>query len=665
MVNEGDLLWTPSAARVEKAHVTAFMRWLESEKNLRFKSYADLWQWSVDDVPAFWGSIWEYFKVRSSSPYTAVLPQTAMPGAQWFPGARLNYAERALSHERPDAIAIAYVSERAPLAHMSWTDLGARVRVLATQLRKLGVVPGDRVVAVLPNIPEAVIGLLATSSIGAVWSCCGPDYGPAGLLDRYGPLTPKVMICVDGYCYGGKSYDRKPQLHQLAAQIPSLQHIIQLPYLDAADRTPLAANVIIWNDLFDHPPISPAEFRFEQVPFDHPLWILFSSGTTGLPKAIVHGHGGIVLEHLKHLHFNFELHPGQRMFFYVTTGWMVWNFLAGSLLSNVVPVLYDGNPVYPNADALWKIIQDSGATLFGTSPAYVAQQQAAGTSPKQSFDLSRLESVTLAGSPVTAQCMQWFYENVKQDLWVASGSGGTDCCTGFVGGVAILPVYAGEIQARALGCAAYAFDESGNVLIDQVGEFVITKPMPSMPVKFWNDPDNRRYLEAYFEQYPGIWRHGDFVLFNARGGSYVLGRSDATLNRHGIRIGTAEVYRTLDRIEEIADSLIVNLDLPGGRFFMPLFVKVRAGHTLEDSLLERIRSRLRSENSPRHVPDKIYAVEAIPYTLTGKKLEVPVRRILMGKDPEKAANRSAVANPDALDYFIAFAKEQRDYSMSS
>jgi acetoacetyl-CoA synthetase len=664
MLNEGDLLWTPSAARVERAHVTAYMRWLARERNLHFADYAQLWQWSVGDVAAFWQSIWDYFEVRSSAPYTAVLARSEMPGAEWFPGARLNYAERALAHERPDAIALSHVSERSPLAHMSWTDLGAKVRVLATQLRKLGVEPGDRVVAVLPNIPQAVIAMLATVSVGAIWSCCGPDYGPAGLLDRFAPLTPKIMICVDGYCYGGKSYDRKPQLRQLATQIDSLQHVIQLPYLDAADRTPLRPGVLFWNDLFLHAPVPRAEFRFEQVPFDHPLWILFSSGTTGLPKAIVHGHGGILLEHLKHMHFNFELHAGERMFFYVTTGWMVWNFLVSSLLSDVVPVLYDGNPVYPAADALWKVIQDSGATLFGTSPAYVAQQQSAGTTPGKSFDLSRLASVSLAGSPVTPQCMQWFYENVKQDLWVASGSGGTDCCTGFVGGVAILPVYAGEIQARALGCAAYAFDDNGQSVVDQVGELVLTRPMPSMPVRFWNDPGDIRYREAYFEQYPGVWRHGDFVIFNRRGGSYVLGRSDATLNRHGIRIGTAEVYRTLDRIEEIEDSLIVNLDLPGGRFFMPLFVKVRAGKSLDEPLLERIRSRLRTENSPRHVPDKVYAVEAIPYTLTGKKLEVPVRRILMGKDPQKAANRSAVANPDSLDYFIAFAKEQRDYSLA-
>jgi acetoacetyl-CoA synthetase len=664
MLNEGDLLWTPSTARRERAHVTAYMRWLARERSLHFADYTELWQWSVRDVEAFWKSIWEYFEVSASVPFTAVLARSEMPGAEWFPGTRLNYAERALAHERPDAVALSYVSERSPLAHMTWTDLGAQMRVLATQLRKLGVAPGDRVVAVLPNIPQAVIAMLATVSIGAIWSCCGPDYGPAGLLDRFAPLTPKVLLCVDGYCYGGKAYDRKPQLRQLAAQIDSLQHVIQVSYLDAADRTPLRPGALFWSDLFLHAPVSPAEFRFEQVPFDHPLWILFSSGTTGLPKAIVHGHGGILLEHLKHLHFNFELHAGERMFFYVTTGWMVWNFLVSSLLSNVVPVLYDGNPVYPTADALWKVIQDSGASLFGTSPAYVAQQQSAGTSPGKSFDLSRLESVSLAGSPVTPQCMQWFYENVKQDLWVASGSGGTDCCTGFVGGVAILPVFAGEIQARALGCAAYAFDDNGHPVIDQVGEFVLTRPMPSMPVRFWNDPGDKRYREAYFEQYPGVWRHGDFVIFNLRGGSYVLGRSDATLNRHGIRIGTAEVYRTLDRIEEIEDSLIVNLDLPGGRFFMPLFVKLRAGKSLDEPLRERICSRLRTENSPRHVPDKIYAVEAIPYTLTGKKLEVPVRRILMGKDPEKAANRSAVANPDSLDFFIAFARDQRDYSLA-
>ena len=665
MATEGQLLWKPSPARRERSHITAFTNWLKRERGLAFENYDALWRWSATDLEAFWRAIWDYFDVRSSAPFTRVLGRREMPGAEWFPGARLNYAEHALVHERPDTDALLYMREGGPLERMSWTELTARVRVLATQLRKLGVRPGDRVVAVLPNSPEAVVAVLATTSIGAVWSCCGPDFGPKGVLERFAQLAPKVILYVDGYRYGGKSFDRKPEMQQIMAQLTTLEHAIAVPYFDRADRTQLFASTTFWDDLFAHPPVPAAEFRFEQVPFDHPLWILFSSGTTGLPKAIVHGHGGILLEQLKHLHFNYDVHAREALFFFTTTGWMVWNFLVSSLVSNVVPVLYDGNPSFPEADSLWKVIEQSRATLFGTSPTYIAYQQKAGVVPKQKFDLSHLQSVTLAGSPVTAECMEWVYENVKRDLWVVSGSGGTDCCTGFVGGVSTLPVYAGEIQARALGVSAYAFDEQGKAVVDEVGELVITEPMPSMPLRFWNDPDNKRYLESYFDTYPGIWRHGDFVRFNARGGAFVLGRSDATLNRHGVRIGTAEIYRSLAALEEIEDSLIVNLDLPGGKFFMPLFVKLHGNRVLDEPLRERIRARLRTDYSPRHVPDRIYQVQGIPITLTGKKLEVPVRRILMGVPAEKAANRAALANPTALDFFIDYAANRTDYPRSA
>jgi acetoacetyl-CoA synthetase len=659
--NADEPIWTPSATRREKSHITAFTRWLERERGLKFETYDALWQWSVKDLDAFWGAVWDYFQVRSSVPYTRVLGRREMPGAEWFPGARLNYAEHALANERPDTDALFHVREGESLARMSWTELAGRVRVLATQLRKMGVRPGDRIVAVLPNSPEAVLAVLATTSIGAVWSCCGPDFGPTGIVERFAQLTPKAIFYVDGYQYGGKKFDRKSEMKQVLAQLSTVEHAIAIPYLDRSDRTVLAPNTTFWDALFEHPPVPAAGFQFEQVPFDHPLWILFSSGTTGLPKAIVHGHGGILLEHLKHLAFNYDVHPREALFFFTTTGWMVWNFLLSSLVSDVVPVLYDGNPSFPGPEALWKVIEDSKATLFGTSPTYIAHLQAAGFVPKDEFDLSHLESVTMAGSPVTAECMLWVYDNVKRDLLVASGSGGTDCCTGFVGAVSTLPVYAGEIQACGLGVAAYAFDEDGKAVIDEVGEFVFTEPMPSMPLHFWNDPGNERYRESYFDRYPGIWRHGDFVRFNARGGSFVLGRSDATLNRHGIRIGTAEIYRSLAALEEIEDSVIVNLDLPGGKFFMPLFVKLRGGRVLDDALRERIRARLRTDCTPRHVPDKVYQIDAIPVTLTGKKLEVPVKRILMGMPAEKSANRSALANPTSLDFFIAYAKSQTDY----
>jgi acetoacetyl-CoA synthetase len=633
MVREGELLWTPGEARRERAQLTQFMRWLERERGLHFESYDALWRWSVEDLDGFWKAIWDFFGVRSSTPVTKVLGRRAMPGAEWFPGTHLNYAEHALAHERPGVDALMYAREGEPLQRMSWTDLGTRVRTLATQLRKLGVRGGDRVVAVLPNAPEAVIAALATTSIGAVWSCCGPDFGPKGIVERFTQLTPKAIIHVDGYTYGGKRFDRKPEMREILAQLPTVEFAISVPYLDKADRTRLIDKTLFWDDLLAAPPVPAAEFRFEQVPFDHPLWILFSSGTTGLPKAIVHGHGGIILEHLKHLAFNYEVHARVAIFFFTTTGWMVWNFLLSSLLADVVPVLYDGNPAFPDPTALWRVIQDSRASLFGTSPTFIAHQQGAGIVPKDRFDLTNLQSLTMAGSPVTAEHMQWVYDNVKSDLWVVSGSGGTDCCTGFTGGVATQPVYAGEMQARALGVAAFSFDPEGKVLVDEVGELVMTQPMPSMPLYFWNDPGNTRYLESYFDMYPGIWRHGDFVRFNARGGGFVLGRSDATLNRHGVRIGTAEIYRSLATLDEIEDTLIVNLDLPGGKFFMPLFVKLRGNRELDDTVRERIRNRLRIDYSPRHVPDRIYRVDAIPMTLTGKKLEVPIRRILTGVAP--------------------------------
>jgi len=660
-LREGDLLWTPSEARRDRSQVLRFMEWLKEHRGLRLENYDALWHWSVTDLESFWHAIWDYFGIQASAPFDTVLGRRSMPGAEWFPGARLNYAGHILARERPEATAIIAKREGEPMRRMSWAALGGQVRILATQLRRMGVRPGDRVAAVLPNAPEAAIATLASASIGAIWSCCGPDFGTKGVLERFRQLAPKVFFYVDAYQYGGKHYDRGAELRDILKGLDTVEHAIHVPYAAAGEQATAAGGMRSWDELMDQPRIAPADFACEQVAFDHPLWILFSSGTTGLPKPIVHGHGGILLEHLKHLHFNFEATPGDPLFFFTTTSWMIWNFLLSSLAADVIPVLYDGNPAYPGPDALWKVIEASGATLFGTSPTYVDLQRKAGVVPRERFNLNRLESVTLAGSPVTAECMQWIYENVKADLWVASGSGGTDCCTGFVGGVSLLPVYAGEIQARALGCACFAFDEQGREIVDEVGELVITQPMPSMPVQFWGDPQDQRYRESYFDVYPGIWRHGDFVRFNRRGGAYVLGRSDSTLNRHGIRIGTAEIYRSLALLEEIDDALIVNLDLPGGKFFMPLFVKLRSGRLLDEPLTRRLSEQLRRDYSPRHVPDKIYQVQEIPYTLTGKKLEVPIRRILMGVDPDKAANRAALMNPAALDYFIDYAKNQRDF----
>lgn len=660
-VPEGELLWRPDPQRVANTRLVEYQRWLERERGLVFADYAALHRWSVTDLDAFWGSVFEHFEVRSSAPVGAVLARRTMPGAQWFPGVRLNYAEHVLRNASAGGDALHFLDEEHALAGLSWEALGAQVRTLATRLRDMGIAPGDRIVAYLPNVPQAVVAMLATTAIGATWASISPDFGASGTLDRISQLQPRVLFCVDGYRYGGKAHDRRNELRAIVAGLDTLEHVVVLPSLDAAPLVLDGVDVCRWEALVGGTPVPTEGFRFEQLPFDHPLWILFSSGTTGLPKAIVHGHGGILLEMLKLVALHMDLRPGERMFFFSTTGWMMWNFLASSMLCGVVPVLYDGHPAHPDVDVLWRMAQDCGASFFGASPTYIDILSKAGIVPGERYDLSRLRAVMPAGSPVSPAHTAWLYRNVKADLWVCSGSGGTDVCTGFVGGVPTQPVYAGEIQAPHLGVAAQAWNEAGASVVDEVGELVITQPMPSMPVRFWNDPDDERYRESYFATWPGVWRHGDFFRINARGGCFVLGRSDATLNRHGVRIGTAEVYRALATLPEIDDALVVNLDLPGGRFFMPLFVRLRPGHELDANLVARIGECLRTRCTPRHVPDKVYRVGAIPMTLTGKKMEVPVRRILLGMPEAQAANRSAMADPAALDWFVRYAATQDDY----
>jgi acetoacetyl-CoA synthetase len=659
----GDVLWTPSPERRTDANITHFINWLERERGLRFENYLQVWQWSIDELETFWRSIWDYFEIKSSAPYECVLRKRVMPAAEWFPGTRLNFAEHMLLRESSGNDALLHLSETQPLAAMKWDELAGKVRILATELRKMGIRPGDRVVAYLPNTPHALIAMLAAASIGAIWASCGPDFGIRGALDRYQQLEPTVIFCVDGYRYGGKPFSRKADLKEILQQLPSLKHVIYLPYLYPEDRELPTNRAVFWNDILDRPAVSAADFQFEQVPFAHPLMILFSSGTTGLPKPIVHCHGGTLLEQMKSDHLHMDLHPGDKIFFFTTTGWMMWNFLTGAILVGAIPVLYDGNPAYPESDVLWKMVEQSGANFFGASPTYQQILAKSGIVPKDRFNLSELKSVMLAGSPVTAECMAWFYDNVKSDMFIMSGSGGTDVCTGFNGGVPTVPVFAGEIQGPHLGVAAYAFNEKGESVVDEVGELVITLPMPSMPVGFWGDGNNERYLESYFQDYPGIWRHGDFYKVNQRGGCFVLGRSDATLNRHGVRIGTAEVYRSLQKVAEVEDALIVNLDLAGGHFFMPLFVKLQSGLTLNEPIAEKIKKCIRDEYSPRHVPDKIYQVMEIPYTLTGKKMEIPVRRIMMSVPVAKAANLAAMANPTSLDFFVAYTRQQNDYKL--
>jgi acetoacetyl-CoA synthetase len=664
-VREGDLLWTPGPDRVERANVTAFTRWLAAERGHDFGAYQDLWEWSVTDLDGFWQAIWDYCGVQASAPPRAVLGARTMPGADWFPGARLNYAEHVLRGEQLGQDALYYQSETMPLTGLPWPDLANSVRVLATRLRDMGVRPGDRVASCMPNIPQTVIAMLATTSIGAIWTSCSPDFGWRGVSDRFGQLAPKVLLCVDSYRYNGQDYERTAELEQIIARLPGLEHVIGVrgPLGAAVPGVPGAGRARDWDALMNHPPVPAAGFRFEQVPFGHPLWILFSSGTTGLPKALTHSHGGILIEQLKLLTFHNDLRPGDRMFFYTTAGWMMWNFLVSSLLLGVRPLLYDGNPGYPRPDVLWEMAQNARVNFFGASPAYVDLMARAGLVPGDKYDLSALSAIMLAGSPVSAETGAWFYRNVKRDLWLHVGSGGTDVCSGFTGGVPTLPVYAGEHQARNLGVSAYAFNPQGQPVTGEVGEMVITQPMPSMPVRLWNDEDGELYRRTYFADFKGIWRQGDFFKVNERGGCFVLGRSDATLNRHGIRIGTAEIYAALESVEEVADALIVNLDLPGGGFFMPLFVTMEDGAVLDDALRAKIADRLRRQYTARHVPDRIIQVAAIPVTLTGKKMEVPVRKILLGTPPDQAANRNAMANPASLDAFAEYAGTQDDYRL--
>ncbi len=664
MVEEGQLLWKPSENWLRQANITAFTEWLGRTRDLQFAGYAALHRWSVEHLEDFWTAIWDYFEVQSSSPYDCVLANRNMPGAQWFPGAHLNYAEHIFRRFNNNEAALVFASEDHELSELGWPELAAKVNVLSRWLRHAGLIPGDRVAAYLTNSPQAVVAMLATVSAGGVWTACSPDLGIPSVLDRFSQLQPRFLFCVDGYRYGGKSWSRRGEIRELVAGLSSLEATILVPNLDGESAEIVVDGAISWDALFDAAPDPQGDIEFTQVPFAHPLWILFSSGTTGLPKAIVHSHGGILLEQLKLSSLHMNLKAGDREFFYTTLGWMMWNFLVGSMLLGVVPVLYDGNPNYPDGETLWRLVEESNATLFGASPTFVQMQQQAGIVPRDSYNLSGLQSVMLAGSPVSAECMAWFYENVKDDLWLLPGSGGTDVCSGFVGGVPGPPVYAGEIQGIHLGVDAHAFDEHGESLKNEVGEMVITQPMPSMPVGFWNDKNDQRYKATYFDTYPGVWRQGDFFMVNDRGGCFVLGRSDATLNRFGIRIGTAEIYRCMETIDEVDDALIVNLDLPGGTFFMPLFVKLASGTELDSTIEEKIRNTLRDSYSPRHVPEKIYQVEDIPYTLTGKKMEVPVRKILLGIPANKAANRNVMSNPASLDYFVEFAKEQADYSLS-
>jgi acetoacetyl-CoA synthetase len=648
-VRRGRLLWEPSEAACESTKLAAYMRWLERERGLSFGAYEDLWKWSVADVAAFWASIWDYYAVRASRPYDTVLSGQGMPGARWFPGAELSYAEHVFAGKDPGATALVHASELRPLGETTWGELRVQTSALAEGLRSLRVGPGDRVVAYLPNIPEAVIGLLACASIGAIWSSCSPDFGRRAVVDRFSQIEPRVLLAVDGYRYGGRDFDRLGTVADVVEEIPSLEHVVVLPHLSASPELGRLDDALLWDELLERG--AGATLRFEQLPFDHPLWVLHSSGTTGLPKPIVHGHGGILLEYLKQLHLHFDPRPGERLFWFTTTGWMMWNLLTGGLLTEAPIVLYDGSAGYPDLGVLWDLAEAAGITCFGTSAAYVAACIKGGVEPSRGRDLTRLRSVGSTGSPLSPEGFRWVYDHVGADTWLFSMSGGTDVATAFVGGVPTLPVYEGELQARALGASVEAFDEQGRSVVDQVGELVLTEPLPSMPIFFWGDEDGSRYRESYFDVYPGIWRHGDWIEITSRGTAIISGRSDSTINRSGIRIGTGEIYRSVMTIPEVLDALVLDLPRAGTDGWIVLFVVLGAGAVIDDELVGRIERQLRDDCSPRHVPDDVRQVAEVPRTLSGKLLEVPVKRILLGADPTKAVSRESLANPGALDYF--------------
>jgi len=646
-------LWEPPAELVERSRLREFMDWLRTERGLGFAGYDELWQWSIDDLEAFWSAIWDFFDVQADGEAERALGSREMPGAEWFAGTSLNYAEHVFAGKEDAETAILHASELRELDDLSWGELRAQVAATAAGLRALGVERGDRVVAYMPNIPEAIVAFLATASIGAIWSSCSPDFGPASVIDRFAQIEPKVLFAVDGYRYGGKDFDRRETLAKLQAEMPSLVRTVVLPYLNSEPDLGPLRDAVRWDELLVTG--ADAELSFERVPFDHPLWVLYSSGTTGLPKAIVQSQGGILLEHLKKLHLHVDAHPGDRLFWFTTTGWMMWNFLVSGLLTRAAIVLYDGNPGHPDMGVLWDLAERAQITMFGTSAAYIAACMKAGVEPGAGRDLSRLKAVGSTGSPLAPEGFDWIYEQIGADTWLFSTSGGTDLCTAFVGGCALLPVYRGELQARALGAAVEAWDEDGAPVIDAVGELVVTEPMPSMPVFFWGDPDGSRYRESYFEFFPGVWRHGDWIEITSRGTAVIYGRSDSTINRGGIRMGTSEIYRAVLSLDEIVDALVVDVPHPGTDGWMPLFIVLREGAELDDELRREIARRVRAQCSPRHVPDEVFAIEAVPRTLSGKVLEVPVKRILMGTPAAQAASRDSLANPAALDYFTEMA----------
>jgi acetoacetyl-CoA synthetase len=647
----GDILWQPPADLRTSTEVGRFMEWVREHRGRDLSGYDELWDWSVTDLEGFWGSIWEFFEVRAHAGYDSVLASAQMPGAVWFEGARLNYAEHLVGRdEDEDRVAVLAQSQTRPPLQLTFGDLRRQVARARAGLKRLGVGPGDRVVAYLPNIPETLGAFIATASLGAIWAACAPEFGARSVIDRFAQIEPKLLLAVGGYGFRDRYVDRRPEVEAIRGRLPTLEHVVGVEYGENA-----VPDAISWTDLT----AEPGELSFAPVPFDHPLYVLFSSGTTGLPKAIVHGHGGQLVEHFKNQGLGWDLKPGSRLQWFSTTAWMMWNALVSALLLRSSIVMLDGDPAWPDLAEQWRLAERNRPVVMGISPPYLMACRKAGLDLRNDFDLSSIRVLCTAGSPLPADGYRWVYEQLGPDILLINGSGGTDVCTGLVSGCPATPVYEGEISCACLGVAATAFDQDGREVVGELGELVVTQPMPSMPVALWGDADGERYRTSYFDRYPGVWRQGDWIRFTERGSCVLTGRSDATLNRGGVRLGTGEFYSVVEEFPELADALVVHLeDDAGGMGELLLFVVPAAGATVDDELLGRVRAALKRELSPRHVPDAIIPVTGIPRTLTGKKLEAPVKRILRGEPAEKVASRDSLADPAALDAFVNLASER-------
>ena len=649
-----ELLWQPSPARVEQSRMAALRAWLRSERDLDLPDYRALWRWSVSDLDGFWGALAEFFEVRFHDQPERVLVDEVMPGARWFPGATLNYAEHALrdGEGKTDGdLAVVFVREDGRSEEITFGELRTRVAAARAGLVELGVRRGDRVAALAPNSPETLIAFLAVASLGATWSSCSPDFGLRAVADRFVQIEPTVLIAVDGYLYGGRSFDIRPTVDELRREMPGLAATVLIDYLGNGARLPGSVD---WNELLQRH--EGAELAFDPVPFDHPLWVLYSSGTTGLPKGIVHGHGGMTLEHLKAIGLHCDLGPGDRFFWFTTTGWMMWNFLIGGLLTGTAIVLFDGSPAHPSLEVLWELAERHRISFFGTSAPYIQTCLKHGLRPRDDFDLSALRALGSTGAPLTTDGFRWVAVAIGPGVPIASESGGTDVCTAFVGASPDVPVWLGEISCPMLGAAVAAYDDNGREVHGEVGELVLTKPMPAMPVFFWNDPDGHRLREAYFDTYPGIWRHGDWVKITERDTLIIYGRSDSTLNRGGIRMGTAEFYRVVEGFDEVTDSLVIDTSGAGQTDGELLCFLVLAERAELGDVEPKLKDALRRQLSPRHVPNRFIVVDEVPHTLNGKKLEVPVKKILAGADPENAVSRDALQNPDSLTPFVQLSR---------